>query len=40
MPKAAEYHLIWCLERETYELRAHQGQHLLSVAPDEPEWFV
>jgi LuxR family maltose regulon positive regulatory protein len=40
MPKAAEYHLIWCPERETYELRAHRGQRLLSVAPDEPEWFV
>jgi LuxR family transcriptional regulator, maltose regulon positive regulatory protein len=40
MPKAAEYHLIWRPERETYEVRAHRGQHLLSVAPDEPEWFA
>jgi LuxR family maltose regulon positive regulatory protein len=40
MPKAAEYHLIWCPEHETYEVRAHRGHHLLSIAPDEPEWFV
>src|SRR5436305_7101988 len=40
MPKAAGYLLIWQAERNSYELREHPSQHLLTVTPGEQAWFA
>jgi hypothetical protein len=40
MPKAAEYRLRWHAERGGYELREHQSERLVPVAPDEYDWFA
>jgi ATP/maltotriose-dependent transcriptional regulator MalT len=40
MPKATEFRLSWQTGRGGYELREHQSEQLLPVAPGEREWFA